>query len=172
MRTRHVLRDHAANTTEWLSPSLARRSCAANVVLRDPALRAGTGERVQVDAELLRDLARGGRGDLHGRLVRLDLHERVVLCDLLPLGDEPAGDLAFGEALAQIGQLQRVRHQPILIASSRSTAWMPLTPFTTCVTRRSTTTLASASASRRSTPSSHSIRSRIAWVAVAAAAST
>jgi hypothetical protein len=52
-------------------------------------------------------------------LVGLDLDERIVLGDLLPFGDEPARDLAFGQALAEVRQLQLVRHQAILIASSR-----------------------------------------------------
>ena len=52
-----------------------------------------------------------GRGDLDRRLVRLDLDERVVLGDLLPLLHEPAGDLALGQALAQVGQLELVGHR-------------------------------------------------------------
>ena len=89
-----------------------------------------------------------GRRDLDRRLVGLDLDERVVLGDLLPLGDEPACDLAFGQALAEVGQLELVGHARRFyrIASSRSIACTPLTPFTICVTRRSTTTLESASA--------------------------
>jgi len=121
-----------------LGPVAARTSSSV-----DASLRAGAGERVEVDAELLRDLAherrdscfrcalgrrrglrcrarpfpvglaadddehgpdrddlsfldedaghdpRGGRRDLDSRLVGLDLDERVVLGDLLPLGDEP-----------------------------------------------------------------------------------
>ncbi len=60
--------------------------------------------------EDLRDLARRRRGDLDRRLVRLDLDERLVLGDLVALGHEPAGDLAFGQALAQVGELELVRH--------------------------------------------------------------
>ena len=60
--------------------------------------------------EDLRDLAGGGRGDLDRRLVRLDLDERLVLGDLVAHGHEPAGDLAFGQALAEIGKLELVRH--------------------------------------------------------------
>ena len=60
--------------------------------------------------EDLRDLARGRRRDLDRRLVRLDLDERLVLGDLVPLGHEPAGDLAFGQALAEVGKLELVRH--------------------------------------------------------------
>jgi len=48
--------------------------------------------------------------DLDRRLVRLDLDERIVFRDLLSLGDEPACDLALGEALSQIGKLEGVRH--------------------------------------------------------------
>ena len=40
-----------------------------------------------------------------------DLDEGVVLGDLLPFGDEPAGDLALGQALAEVGQLELVRHR-------------------------------------------------------------
>src|SRR4029453_340597 len=58
----------------------------------------------------LRDLARGRRGDLDRRLVGLDLDERLVLGDLVPFGHEPAGDLAFGQALAEVGKLELVSH--------------------------------------------------------------
>ncbi len=54
------------------------------------------------------------RGDLDGRLVGLDLDERIVLGDHLPLGDEPARDLALREPLAEIGELERARHYPLL----------------------------------------------------------
>ena len=60
--------------------------------------------------EDLRDLAGGRRRDLDRRLVGLDLDERLVLGDLVALGHEPAGDLAFGQALAEIGKLELVRH--------------------------------------------------------------
>ena len=59
---------------------------------------------------MLRDLARRRRRDLDRRLVGLDLDERLVLRHLVPLGDEPAGDLAFGQALAEIRKLELVRH--------------------------------------------------------------
>ena len=52
----------------------------------------------------------GGRRDLDRGLVGLDLDERVVLGELLPLGHEPAGDLALGEALAEVRQFELVRH--------------------------------------------------------------
>jgi hypothetical protein len=53
----------------------------------------------------------GGRGgDLDGRLVGLDLDERVVLLDLLADLDEPAGDLALGNPLAEVRKLDLVRH--------------------------------------------------------------
>ena len=57
-----------------------------------------------------RDEARGRRGDLDGRLVGLDLDERLVLGDLVADRDEPARHLALGQPLAQVGQLERVRH--------------------------------------------------------------
>src|SRR5438105_2279713 len=134
---------------------------AANVVLRDPPLRARPFDRREVDAELVRDAAhercrthlrlrrrllgarlvavglaadddehradrddlplghedpghrpRGGRRDLDGRLVGLDLDERVVLGDLLALGDEPARDLALGQTLPEVGELELVGHRP------------------------------------------------------------
>ena len=58
-----------------------------------------------------------------------------------------------------------------IAASWRSTAWTPRTPFTSCVTRRSTTALASASASRRSNPYSRPISSSMSSTASAAASS-
>jgi hypothetical protein len=67
-----------------------------------------------------RDLALGDEDPKHGarvrggnvdrRLVRLHLHQRVVFGDLLALGDEPARDLALREALAEVGELERVGH--------------------------------------------------------------
>ena len=66
------------------------------------------------DVALLREDARhapgGGRRDLDRRLVGLDLDERVVLGDLLAFADEPAGDLALGQPLAEVRQLELVRH--------------------------------------------------------------
>ena len=59
---------------------------------------------------MLRHFARGRRGDLDRRLVRLDLDERLVLGDLVALGHEPASDLTFGQALAEVGELELVRH--------------------------------------------------------------
>jgi hypothetical protein len=59
---------------------------------------------------------RGG-GDLDCGLVRLDLDERVVLGHDLSLCDEPAGDLPLRQTLAQVGQLELVRHQDTLSAS-------------------------------------------------------
>ena len=118
--------------------------------------------------------ARGWRRDLDGRLVRLDLDERIVLGHLLPLGDEPPRDLAFREALAEVGEFELVRHlRPFVkrTASCGNTAWTPTARLTICVTRRSTTRLASASASRRSRPCSRAMRSSIASVAIAAASS-
>ncbi len=57
-----------------------------------------------------RDEAGGRRRDLDRRLVGLDLDERLVLRDLVPLRDEPAGDLPFGQSLAEIRQLELVPH--------------------------------------------------------------
>src|SRR5205823_13023931 len=57
-----------------------------------------------------------GRRDLDRRLVGLHLDERIVLTDLLALCDEPARDLALGQALAEVGELELVRHGQILIA--------------------------------------------------------
>ena len=50
------------------------------------------------------------RADLDGRLVGLDLDDRLVLGDRVSLAHEPAGDLALGQALAEIRQRERVRH--------------------------------------------------------------
>ena len=58
-----------------------------------------------------RDLPGRRRRDLDRRLVGLDLDERIVLGDLLALRDEPAGDLALGQALAEVGQLELVGHR-------------------------------------------------------------
>ena len=58
-----------------------------------------------------RDLPGGGRRNLDRRLVGLHLDERVVLGDLLALGDEPAGDLALGQALTEVGELELVGHR-------------------------------------------------------------
>ena len=57
-----------------------------------------------------RDLPARRRRDLDGRLVGGDLDERRVLGDVLALLDEPARDLAFGQALAEVGQLELVGH--------------------------------------------------------------
>ena len=53
---------------------------------------------------------RGRRRDLDRRLVGLDLDEWLVLRDLVPLGHEPTGDLALGQALAEIRQLELILH--------------------------------------------------------------
>src|SRR5207248_1736702 len=63
---------------------------------------------------------------------------------------------------------QAVAHR---IAPSARTACTPLTPFTTCVTRRSATTLASASASSAASPCSREISATIPSVAIRAASS-
>src|SRR6185437_12174991 len=117
--------------------------------------------------------AGSGRRDLDGRLVRRDLDERIVLPDLLSFLHEPARDLALGQALPQVRQLELVGHGAAfyLNASSRRMACTPLAPLTICVTARSTPTLASASAWLRSTSSSRSIRSSIVAMHCSAARS-
>ena len=50
------------------------------------------------------------RGDLDGGLVGLHLDERLILRDRVALRDEPARDLGLGQPLAEIGQLELVRH--------------------------------------------------------------
>src|SRR5437868_3312772 len=92
--------------------------------------------------EDLRHSAGRGRRDLDCRLVSRDLNERIVLGDLLALRNEPARDLALGQSFTEVRQLEFVAH-------ARSMAWMPFAPLTTCVTCKSTETLASASASLR-----------------------
>ncbi len=59
------------------------------------------------------------RRDLDRRLVGRDLDERRVLRDLLAFGDEPARDLALGQALAEVRKLELVRHEPIPSGSRR-----------------------------------------------------
>ena len=61
----------------------------------------------------------GRRRDLDRRLVSRDLDERRVLGDLLALLDEPAGDLALGQSLAEIRQLELVRHGRRSLATGR-----------------------------------------------------
>ena len=51
-----------------------------------------------------------GRADLDGRLVGLNLDDRLVLVDGLALTNEPARDLAFGQPITEIRQRERVRH--------------------------------------------------------------
>ena len=60
--------------------------------------------------EDLQHRPRPRRRDLDRRLVGLDLDERLILTDVVPLGDEPARDLRFGEALAQVGEPKLVGH--------------------------------------------------------------
>ena len=77
--SRHVLGDHTPHTPQGLAPSLSRPGRAADVFLGDASLRAGARERVQLNAELLRDLAhercrasfRGGRRLRDGLTLRL-----------------------------------------------------------------------------------------------------
>src|SRR5213078_4302613 len=60
--TRHVLGDQAAHATQGLAPSFTWCRGAANVLLGDAALRPGPRQRIDVDAELLRDPAHQRRG--------------------------------------------------------------------------------------------------------------
>ena len=64
------------------------------------------------------------RGDLDRRLVGLHLDERLILVHLVALGDEPAGDLGLGEALAEVGEPELVRHGGRVVqkATTRRTA--------------------------------------------------
>ena len=50
------------------------------------------------------------RAHLDRGLVGLDLDDGLVLDDGVALAHEPARDLALGQALAEIGQRERVRH--------------------------------------------------------------
>ena len=88
------------------------RGCSqpAGAVLADHDQHRPDRDDLALGDEDLRDLAGRGRRDLDGRLVGLDLDERVVLGDLLALGDEPAGDLALGQPFAEIRQLELVGH--------------------------------------------------------------
>ena len=52
----------------------------------------------------------GGAGDLDIRLVGHHLDHRLILADRLPLLHEPLDDLAFGQPLADIRQLEFNRH--------------------------------------------------------------
>ena len=64
VRTRHVLGDHPANASQRLAATLAGRAARgsrAHVLFRDAPLRAGPGQAVEVDAELLGNLADEGR---------------------------------------------------------------------------------------------------------------
>ena len=50
------------------------------------------------------------RRDLDRGLVRGDLDERIVFVHLLTLDHQPAGDLTFREAFAEIRKLESVCH--------------------------------------------------------------
>ena len=54
----------------------------------------------------LHDRAAGGRRHLDGGLVGHDLDHGLVLLDRGPFGHEPLDDLAFGDAFADVGQLE------------------------------------------------------------------
>ena len=88
----------------------ARRTVRGGAVLADHDQHRAHRDDVALRDQDPGDHARRGRRDLDRRLVGLDLDERVVLRDLLPLRDEPARDLALGQALPEIGQLELVRH--------------------------------------------------------------
>src|SRR5439155_24058970 len=52
---RHVLRNQAADSPQRLPPALAGTRGRADIVLRDTPVRSGAGDRLDVDAELLRN---------------------------------------------------------------------------------------------------------------------
>ena len=68
----------------------------------------------------LQHRARVGGRDLDRRLVGLDLDERLVLLDPVTLGHQPAGDLALGQALTEIGQPELARHGPVTLLPRRA----------------------------------------------------
>ena len=84
--------------------------CCCDVAVADHDEDGADRDDVPFGHEDARDLAGRRRRDLDRRLVGLDLDERLILHDLVPLGDEPAGDLPLGQALAEIWQLELVRH--------------------------------------------------------------
>ena len=51
------------------------------------------------------------RRDFHGRLVRLHLHDGLVLGHGLALGHHQADDLRLGDALTQIRKYEITRHR-------------------------------------------------------------
>ena len=87
----------------------ARRGRLA-AVLADHDQNRTDGRHLALGDQDARDLPGGGRRDLDRRLVGLDLDQRLVLGDLVALRDEPPGDLALGQPLAEVGQLEFVRH--------------------------------------------------------------
>ena len=93
-----------------LGPRLLLHHRGCGPVLADHDQHGPDGHDVAFGDQDPRDLAGRRRGDLDRRLVGLHLDQRVVLGDLLPLGDEPAGDLALGQPLAEVGQLELVGH--------------------------------------------------------------
>ncbi len=102
----------ARRDRSWgLSPGRGRRGLLRNGAVGSDhdQHRPHRNDRALLDEDL-RDLPGGGRRDLDRRLVRLDLDERLILGDLVAHGDEPAGDLALGQPLAEIGQLELVGH--------------------------------------------------------------
>src|SRR5207302_6965506 len=66
-----------------------------------------------------RDASRRGRRNLDRRLVGLQFDERLVLRHLVALGNEPARDLALGQPLAEVRQLELERHR---YSATRATA--------------------------------------------------
>ena len=101
--------DCPGSDPDWLGQRGAARHALGAVVADHDEHRPDRDDLALRDEDP-RHLAGGRRRDLDRRLVGLDLDERVVLGDLLALGDEPARDLALGQALAEVGQLELVRH--------------------------------------------------------------
>src|SRR5213594_1701390 len=59
----------------------------------------------------LKDLSGDGRWDLNGHLIRHDLDDRVVFLDGVSLFHEPLDDLAFVDALPDVGELELAGHR-------------------------------------------------------------
>ena len=81
-----------------------------DLAVADDDERSADRDELAFGHEDARDGAGGRRGDLDRRLVGVDLDERVVLLDVLADLDEPAGDLALGDPLAEVRKLELVGH--------------------------------------------------------------
>jgi hypothetical protein len=81
---------------------------AHDLAIADDHERSADRDELTLLDEDARDRPGRRRGDLDRRLVGLDLDERIVLGDRLADLDEPAGDLALADALAEIGELELV----------------------------------------------------------------